>query len=99
MSKTAWALGYQSPPTNAEDKVEWSYTSTPPIRLHCVSSYLWANQTKSDRVNFMNAILVDLSTTGTDFKGHGIAQLDETLCYKAEGRGVPLPDGVYYIFY
>jgi hypothetical protein len=75
VSKTAWSLGHHSPPTSAEDKVEWSYTSTPPTCLHFVStdSYLWAIRTKSDRVNFMNAILVDLLTTGTDLKGHGVA--------------------------
>ena len=67
----------------------------PSLREH---SYLRAIRTKSDWINFMNAILVDLFTAGTDFKGHGVAQLVEEIRYNPEIAG-SIPDGVYEIFH
>ena len=46
----------------------------------------------------MNAILLDLSNAGIDFKGHGVAQFVEELRYKPKIAG-SIPDGVYEIFY
>jgi len=67
----------------------------PSLREH---SYLRAIRTKSDWVNFMNAILVDLSTAGIDFKGHRVAQFVAELRYKPKIAG-SIPDGVYEIFH
>jgi len=46
----------------------------------------------------MNAILMDFSTAGIDFKWHGVAQLVEELRYNPKIAG-SIPDGVYEIFY
>ena len=56
-------------------------------------SYLRAIRTMSVWINFMKAILLDLCTASTDFKGHAVAQLVEALRYKPEDPG-SIPNGV-----